>query len=155
MVTIQNASASTKSGTIGDTLPILNRYSFQYLGVLWLMNRRSFDRGKVERPFVKRLSEPGRHFRFYLTALTLTLSMIMLFVIVGWVVQQSTGAEFTMTGIDNAPMNEATGLAFYRPGTILLAYYSIGFGLLLVHYLHDGVFFFRTRYLVDDRQKLR
>ena len=33
----------------------------------------------------------------------------------------------------------------YRPGAVLLAYYMVAFSLLLVHYLHDGHYFFRPR----------
>jgi hypothetical protein len=41
-----------------------------------------------------------------------------------------------------------SGVELYRPGAVLLAYYMVAFSLLLVHYLHDGVFFFRKRYVV-------
>jgi hypothetical protein len=52
--------------------------------------------------------------------------------------------DFGRHGLDQA------GKPLYRPGSVLLAYYLLGFSFLLVHYLHDGFFFCRKRYLRDS-----
>ena len=54
-----------------------------------------------------------------------------------------------MFGHDVNPVDDS-GQPLYRPGAVLLAYYMIAFSLLLTHYLHDGFFFFRRRYVVSD-----
>ena len=129
-------------------------HSFQYLGILWLMNRRSFEKGETQARFVRRISEPDSHRRFYLTALAATLAMIALFFLAGWIIHLASGGAFSFLGSGSTDaIDPATGKPPYRPGAVLLAYYIIGFSFLLVHYLHDGVFFFRTRYLVDPVDK--
>jgi uncharacterized membrane protein YecN with MAPEG domain len=123
-------------------------HSFQYLGLLWLMNRRSHDAGAIRATFVKRLAAPGAAKRYYATGLAVTFSMIGLFFGFGWLIQAWSGGEFLLFGHGEPKLDPATGAPLYRPGALLLAYYMLGFGFLLVHYLHDGVFFFRTRYVV-------
>ncbi|MBL8900927.1 MAG: hypothetical protein JNM84_25060 [Planctomycetes bacterium] len=123
-------------------------HSFQYLGLLWLMNRRSYESGEIRTRFVQRLAEPGSARRYYGTGLGVTLGMIGLFFAFGWLIQVWSGGEFLLFGHGEPKLDPATGAPLYRPGALLLAYYMLGFGFLLVHYLHDGVFFFRTRYVV-------
>lgn len=124
-------------------------HSFQYLGLLWLMNRRSEERGEVTREFVRRVSRPGSHLRFYFGLLSVTLGAIVLFFGVAWLIQNVTAGQFVLFGHETPPVDPASGTELYRPGSLLLAYYMLGFSFLLVHYLHDGVFFFRTRYLTE------
>ncbi len=123
-------------------------HSFQYLGLLWLMNRRSQDRGEIRSKLFERTMGEGRHWRFYGTAVGATLGLLALVVIVALAIERFSGGTFVLFGHDNPQLDEA-GNQLYRPGAILLAYYMVAFSLLLVHYLHDGVFFFRRRYLVD------
>ena len=125
-------------------------HSFQYLGLVWLMNRRSYDAGETDSRFVGSISKPGRHWRYYLVALGATLAVIGLVVVLALLIQYFSGGKFLLLGYPEgaAPVEEGTGRTLYRPGSILMAYYMCGFSLLLIHYLHDGFFFFRTRYLV-------
>ena len=62
-------------------------HSFQYLGLLWLMNRNSYDRGEIRNGFFDSLMQPGRHKRFYGVALLATFSVIAL--VLGVVIRQA------------------------------------------------------------------
>ena len=125
-------------------------HSFQYLGLVWLMNRRSHDAGEIDSRFVGSFSGPGRHWRYYFVALGATVVVIGLVLGAGLLIQYFSDGKFLLLGYEEGqgPLNEGTGRPLYRPGSILLGYYMCGFSLLLIHYLHDGFFFFRTRYLV-------
>lgn len=124
-------------------------HSFQYLGLLWLMNRRSFQAGEIRSKFVAKLAGPHSAARYYGTGLAATLTMIAVLFAFGWLIQVCSGGEFQLFGAGDTTSHSGAATTLYRPGSLLLAYYMVGFGLLLVHYLHDGVFFFRTRYVVD------
>ncbi|MBL9077852.1 MAG: hypothetical protein JNL08_10130 [Planctomycetes bacterium] len=142
---------------VGATVPLLPNldsafqglnawHSFQYLGIAWLMNRRSLARGEIDSPWFARIAADGAQWRFYRTALGATLAMVAALLGTAWLLTRFGGGEFAMFGHDE-PLRDAAGNALYRPGAVLLAYYLLGFSLLLVHYLHDGVFFCRRRYL--------
>lgn len=129
-------------------------HSFQYLGLLWLMNQKSRERGEIDNRFFDAVMAPGRHRRFYATALGATLLLLLVVFGAGWLLQELSGGHFTLFG-HGSPGAGAGGVdggsdAAYRPGAVLLAYYMIAFSFLLTHYLHDGVFFFRRRYVVDE-----
>jgi len=123
-------------------------HSFQYLGLAWLMNRRSQSRGEISSPYFDRTMQDGGHWRFYRTALFGTVGAIVGMLLLAYVIASNSGGEFAMFGHDE-PLRDAAGKELYRPGAVLLAYYLFAFSLLLVHYLHDGVFFCRRRYLRD------
>ncbi len=120
-------------------------HSFQYLGIVWLWNRISYERGELHGNLVTRLSAPGRGRAFYATAFGGTVVLLLLILLVGWIIDRQSGGAFPMFGHSIVPIDEATGKEAYRPGSVLLAYYMVAFSLLLTHYLHDGHFFFRTR----------
>jgi hypothetical protein len=126
-------------------------HSFQYLGVLWLMNRRSQERGEIQNGFFDAIMAPGRHGRFYLAALGGTIGLLAVVFGAGWLIEVLSGGQFALFGHAAPTLDPETGRELYRPGAVLLAYYMIAFSFLLTHYLHDGVFFFRRRYLVDPR----
>ena len=68
----------------------------------------------------------------------------------GSVVMADSDGAYVMFGHTAATNpTDAAGVPLYRPGSLLIAYYVTAFSMLLVHYLHDGFFFFRTRYVVD------
>ena len=103
---------------------------------------------------VGRFSCPGQHWRFYAVALGATVGLIALLFVVGTLIQSATAGQFPMFGHpDGATTISTDQSVVYRPGSLLLAYYMIAFSLLLVHYQHDGFFFFRTRDLVDGPNK--
>ncbi len=122
---------------------------------MWLWNRRAFDRGEVVGSLRRRLSEPGAHARFYGTAVGVTLALLVLILGAGYVIEYASDGKFAMFGHDQLPIDPSTGQPIYRPGAVLLAYYTIAFSMLLVHYLHDGVFFFKTRDLVGAAKSRR
>jgi hypothetical protein len=145
---------------LGSTVPLMPNldssfqgmnawHSFQYLGVLWLMNQRSRERGEIKYRVFDAISAPGRHLRFYVAGLLATLMLLVIVFVAALAIERLSGGEFALFGRDTAQIDPATERELYRPGAVLLAYYMIGFGVLLTHYLHDGVFFFRRRYLVD------
>jgi hypothetical protein len=123
-------------------------HSFQYLGLLWLMNRKSQARKEIETPLFDRIAREGSHWRFYKTALFATGAALLTLLVVAWILAETSNGQFRMFGHDE-PLRDAAGRELYRPGSILLAYYLIIFSVLLVHYLHDGFFFCRRRYLRD------
>jgi hypothetical protein len=124
-------------------------HSFQYLGVLWLMNQKSKERGEIQNRFFDAIMAPGRHGRFYATALGGTLGLLAIVFGAGCAIEWLSGGEYALFGHAQARLDPETGRELYRPGAVLLAYYMIAFSFLLTHYFHDGVFFFRRRYLVD------
>lgn len=124
-------------------------HSFQYLGLLWLMNRRSQDRGEIRSTLFDKTMGEGRHWRFYGTAVGATVGLLLVVLGAALAIEWLSGGAFVMFGHEVPPV-DAAGKPLYRPGAVLLAYYMVAFSLLLVHYLHDGVFFFRRRYLVDS-----
>ena len=123
-------------------------HSFQYLGLLWLMNQRSRERGEIRNRLFDALMAPGRGLRFYGVALGATLGLLAIVLAAGCAIERLTAGEFAMFGHAVPKLDPATGRELYRPGAVLLAYYMIAFSLLLTHYLHDGVFFFRRRYVL-------
>lgn len=124
-------------------------HSFQYLGVLWLMNQKSRERGEIQNRFFDAIMAPGRHGRYYAAALGGTLGLLLVVFAAGWLIEVASGGAFRLFGHGAPQLDPETGRELYRPGAVLLAYYMIAFSFLLTHYLHDGVFFFRRRYLVD------
>ena len=90
----------------------------QYLALIWWANRIRRERGEMEFPFVKALSEPGLRgtLRYYLTAVAGT----------GAVIGLIYGIHALVPGI-----------------SMLLVYYMIGKGLLLTHYYYDTFLFTR------------
>lgn len=120
-------------------------HSFQYLGIVWLWNRRAYDEGKLRGAIPRAISGPDRASSFYLTALAATVGLLLVILCTGWLIELSSAGRFRMFGLDTIPIDPATGRPEYRPGAVLLAYYMVAFSLLLVHYLHDGHYFFRPR----------
>jgi hypothetical protein len=126
-------------------------HSFQYLGLCWLMNKNSLARGEIDNRFFAGLMAPRRGTRFYAAGLGATLLLLAGVLGVALLIERWSGGEFLMFGHGAPVLDPATGRELYRPGAVLLAYYMTAFGLLLTHYLHDGVFFFRRRYVVGRR----
>lgn len=125
-------------------------HSFQYLGIVWLWNRGAFDRGELKGAFPRAISGPDRSGSFYLAAIAATVGLLLVILCTGWLIEVGSAGRFRMFGLDSIPLDPVTGRPEYRPGSVLLAYYMVAFSLLLVHYLHDGHFFFRTRDLQGE-----
>jgi hypothetical protein len=126
-------------------------HSFQYLGLLWLMNRVARERGEIKSRFFDWAMDEGRHWRFYGAAIAGTLGLLAVVLGAGFCIELASSGEFALFGHAAPQLDPETGRELYRPGAVLLAYYLIAFSLLLVHYLTDGVFFFRRRYLLGGR----
>lgn len=125
-------------------------HSFQYLGIVWLWNRQAYDRGEARGTLAQTISAPGRAKTFYMVALAGTIGLLLLILVTGWLIEFSTAGQFRMFGHDQVPIDATTGQPEYRPGAVLLAYYMVAFAFLLVHYLHDGIFFLRHKDLVPE-----
>lgn len=142
---------------LGATVPLLPNldsafqglnawHSFQYLGLVWLMHRQSLARGETAPAWLQRLADRGAHWRFYGMLLSATLLGVAVLLGTAWLLTAASDGAFAMFGHDTPPLGP-DGTPLYRPGAVLLAYYLLGFSLLLVHYLHDGVLFCRRRCL--------
>jgi hypothetical protein len=128
-------------------------HSFQYLGLLWLMNQRSRQRGEIRYPLFERLSAPDRPLRLYWAGIVGTIGLLAVVLLAGLAIETVSGGEFALFGHAAPRLDPATGNELYRPGAVLLAYYLIGMSVLLTHYLHDGFFFFRQRYIVGGVER--
>lgn len=146
--------------SLGSTVPLLPNldsafqglnawHSFQYLGLAWLMNRRSYDKREIRTGLFDRTMHDGGHWRFFWTGFGATMGAIAVMLLAAWLITAISGGQFAMFGHAEPLLDEA-GEPLYRPGSVLLAYYLLGFSFLLVHYLHDGFFFCRRRYLRDS-----
>ena len=113
---------------------------------------RSRQRGEIKNRFFDAICAEERPRRFYLAGLAATFLLLAVVFAVGCTIEHLSGGEFALFGRSEPIVDAATGRELYRPGAVLLAYYMIAFSILLTHYLHDGVFFFRRRYLVDPAQ---
>jgi hypothetical protein len=60
-----------------------------------------------------------------------------------WAIQSASAGHWRMFGVDASELGRdpKTGLLEYRPGSVLIAYYLMGFGFLLIHYLQDSWLF--------------
>ena len=145
---------------LGSTVPLLPNldsafqglnawHSFQYLGLCWLMNRRSYAKQEINTGLFDRTMHDGGHWRFFRTGLWATFGAIGVMLIAAALISAASGGQFAMFG-HAEPLLDDAGKPLYRPGSVLLAYYLLGFSFLLVHYLHDGFFFCRRRYLRDS-----
>lgn len=130
-------------------------HSFQYLGIVWLWNRNAYDRGELRGSFATRIAAPDGGRAYYKAALVTTLAIVLVILTLGWAIEVGSGGRFLMFGHDQVPVDAATGNPEYRPGAVLLAYYMLAFSFLLVHYLHDGIFFQRHRDLVPEVGPMR
>lgn len=117
----------------------------QYLRLSTVEHRESVARGERRSPFLASLVRPGDALRAYCVAVASTLVLVLLIVTLAFALEAASGGRFVLSGHDVAPIDASTGRALYRPGSLLLSYYLLGFGLLLVHYLLDTVSFARGR----------
>jgi hypothetical protein len=134
-------TAAAVAGAVAPLFPSLDVafqginawHSFQYLGlVMWL---RSSNTIGGEQP----ASAAWTTWRRQVVATLLLVVAILAF---AWVLQAVSGGRFLLFGHE-VPPTDGTGRPLYRPGSVLLGYYLLGFGFLLVHYLCDTVRFCR------------
>jgi len=96
-------------------------HSFQYLALVWYINKLRQERGEIHGPVMRAVSGPGKAWRFYglfllATAIAFSLTLVLQF-----------------------------GLGWPRDA----AYYGVVLGTLLVHYYLDGLNFFSWGRLLD------
>ncbi|HYM20416.1 MAG TPA: hypothetical protein VEW28_05355 [Candidatus Kapabacteria bacterium] len=91
-------------------------HSFQYLGLTWYINRLRYERGEISAAGVRKLSAPGKWWKYYgvnIIAATSAVSII-------WVLRLTQG---------------------YHHLTPDQTYYMIILCFLLTHYYHDHILF--------------
>ncbi|MBL8753892.1 MAG: hypothetical protein JNK15_11395 [Planctomycetes bacterium] len=114
-------------------------HSLQYLALSRVLQHdASCARGDGAHPAVT-LESP---LRTWLRGLGLTLVLVGVMLGAAFVIEVASGGAFVMFGHD-VPPRDASGQPLYRPGSVLLAYWLVGFGFLLVHYLLDSLHFVR------------
>ena len=87
---------------------------------------------------VPALGRPDR--RSWLLGVAASLGLVAAILLFAWLLEWGTGGAFRAFGHDEPP-TDGDGRPLYRPGGVLLGYYLLGFGFLLVHYLCDTVHF--------------
>lgn len=96
-------------------------HSFQYLALVWYINKLRKERGEIHGPVMRAISGPGNTWKFYGLFLA------------------ATGLAFTLTLVLER------GFGWPRDA----AYYGVVLGTLLVHYYLDGLNFFSWGRLLD------
>lgn len=119
-------------------------HCLQYLRLATLEHRESVGRGEVVSARLGALARPGRTGRAYAIAIGGTLTLVAAIVGCGFALEHASEGRFPLFGHSVPPTDPVTGRPVYRPGAMLLAYYLLGFGLLLVHYLQDTIRFARA-----------
>jgi hypothetical protein len=117
----------------------------QYLYVVWLLNRETRERGEAQAGWIRRLSEAGAQWKYYISCVGVTFAALTLFLLGGTILQWASHGQFRVFGLEpHEQPRDAAGNMLYRPGSLLVTYYMSGFGLLLVHYLYDTRWFARA-----------
>lgn len=91
-------------------------HSFQYLGLTLYINRIRRERGELGTPFLLKLSEPGKWWRYYGFNVMLNSTSL-----IGWAILVLTG--------------DYTGITWEQ------GYYMVVLCFLLTHYYHDHILF--------------
>jgi len=114
-------------------------HCFQYLVMVFALNREAQAAGQPQMGLVAALSKEGAHVRFYLAMVAATIGAMLVMFTVAYLLTMAAPGRFRLFGFDASelPIDPATGAPAYRPGAVLSAYYLLGFGGLLVHYLQD------------------
>jgi hypothetical protein len=118
-------------------------HSWQYLALAMVLHREAVARGEVTAPRLRAIVAPGGALRAYLQALGLVLLLVAGILGAAYTIEVTSGGAFVMFGHD-VPPTDAAGVPLYRPGSVLLGYWLLGFGFLLVHYLLDTLHFLRV-----------
>lgn len=87
---------------------------------------------------VPALGRPDR--RSWLLGVAASLGLVAAILLFALLLEWGTGGAFLAFGHEEPPTDGASRV-LYRPGGVLLGYYLLGFGFLLVHYLCDTVHF--------------
>jgi hypothetical protein len=96
-------------------------HSFQYLALVWYINRLRKERGEIHGPVMRAISGPGNAWKFYALFLG------------------ATAVAFSLTLVLQH------GFGWPRDA----AYYGVVLGTLLVHYYLDGLNFFSWARVLD------
>lgn len=119
-------------------------HSHQYLLLAFGLQRAAAQRGELASPWLVDLVRRQAGARAYRLALGVTVGLVVAILLGAVVLEAASAGRFVCFGHD-VPPRGADGAPLYRPGGVLLAYYLLGFGFLLVHYLQDTVTFLRGR----------
>jgi hypothetical protein len=101
-------------------------HSFQYLGLTWLINRYRYERGEITKPSIRKLSEPGKWWKYYGATVLASLSAITMIAVLRWTQQ-------------------------YHHLTDDQGYYMIILCFLLTHYYHDHILFTKPEEVDNTR----
>ncbi|MBL8748236.1 MAG: hypothetical protein JNK78_03685 [Planctomycetes bacterium] len=114
-------------------------HCFQYLRLALLEHREAVAGGSVRSHWLREFARPGRAGCAYAIAVGSTLALVAAIFALAITIEKATDGRLVLFGHEAPPLDPSTGLPLYRPGSVLFAYYVLGLGLLLVHYLQDTV----------------
>lgn len=100
-------------------------HSFQYLGLIWYINRLRYERGEISMPLVRKLAAPGKWWKYYGFVVSLSFSAIS---VIGLLLLTK----------------DYHGLSFDQ------AYYMIILSFLLTHYYHDHILFTKPEEILSS-----
>ncbi len=95
-------------------------HSFQYLALIWWLNKLRKEKGQITNPLIREISGQGRTARFYLFHMGMTV----------------------LAGVAIAALFMLSGMSFVQ------AYYTVILSCLLIHYYFDHFLFTRVEAVV-------
>lgn len=115
----------------------------QYVRLSWLLHQEQRSAGRVRNPLARWYLQTSSMGRFYGSMFAITVAAILLMFGVAAILSAASAGHWRLFGVEASELarDPRTGQLEYRPGSLLIAYYLLGFGFLLVHYLQDSWLF--------------
>lgn len=114
-------------------------HCFQYIIMVHSMNCADRSGGRPLHSMVHRFAQPGKGLSAYLQLFCLSSALVFVLFSVAYGLTVACPGRFKLfeavAPADGSPEG-------FRPGGVLSAYYLLGFGALLVHYLQDTLLIF-------------
>jgi hypothetical protein len=116
----------------------------QYLRLSWRLHADARARGAQQSRIARWFTASDSAARFYWACVAGTVAVVSIMLGLAAGISYAGAGRWPIFGASSAEL-AAAGVApgVYSPGSLLIAYYLFGFGLLLMHYLQDSWLFLR------------